>query len=56
MHAYRESGTNFVLVYAMFEPDHVFDARGQNPVCQELQIRLKKGLKMASEVISEHQI
>ena len=26
------------------------------PACQELQIRLKKGPKMASEPISEHQI
>ena len=30
MHAWRESGTNFVLVdaeiYVMFEPDHIFDA------------------------------
>ena len=45
----------------MFEPDHIFDARGpakliQNPVCQDLQIRLKKGPKMAPEAISEHQL
>ena len=80
MHAWRESGTDFVLVqkkkkkkkkkkkfcvsaelYAMFVPDHIFHARGrtklnQNPACQELQIGLKKGPKMASEAILEHQI
>ena len=45
----------------MFEPDHIFDARGpakliQNPVCQDLQIGLKKGPKMAPEAVSEHQL
>ena len=43
MHAWRESGANFVLV-------HTFDTCGraklnQNPACQELQIRQTKGLK-----------
>ena len=47
----------------MFEPDHIslFRARGrtklnQNPACEELQIGLKKGPKIASEAIPEHQI
>ena len=41
----------------MFEPHHIFDTRGPanlnpNPACQELQMGLKKGPKMASEAIS----
>ena len=48
----------FVPVLCSRLPDHTFDACGhaksnQNPPCQEL---LKKGPKMASEAISEHQI
>ena len=30
--------------------------RSSYPACQELQKRLKKGTKMTSEAISEHQI
>ena len=56
---FRVSAENVRDVRTSRLPELIFDAcerdkLNQNRACQELQIRLKKGPKMASDAISEH--